>query len=165
MRISKALDSLPAFERRVMSEQGQASRFTLPLIIRGRINEGSERAFDARFGAGVRYEMPDLARHLESLTMRDPAAMADVQALPLTEILDYLAALSGRLKFDENQHLQQAFQLARHACPLTASILLHSYRHLPTMFARDVVGEVLETSIGTAHLQGWVDTLLADGTT
>ena len=140
------------------------TEFTIPLIIRGEVIEETGTIFAARFETGVRYATPDIGRHVDALMLRNPAAMADVQALPLDEIIDFLDALSGKLRFSDNTHLQRAFNLTLRASPLTEPILRQSYDHLPTLFSREVVRETLATSIGTAVLEGWVATRLANGT-
>ncbi len=136
----------------------------IPLIIRGQVIEDYGSDFAARFGSGTRYATPDLGKYLGDLPLRDPRDMADVQALPLDEIVDYLDALSARLHMPENRHLQHAFELALHSSPLTGPVLRHSYEHLATLFSREVVREMLETSIGIDHLEGWVEARLANGT-
>jgi hypothetical protein len=148
----------------MLDVEAEADAFEIPIIIRGEVIEGAELSFAARFGAGVRYATPDVERHVGRLMMSDPAGMADVDALPLGEIIAYLDALSKRLDLSSNHHLQRAFDLALRASPLTESILRHSYQHLPTLFREDVVRETLESSIGTEYLEGWVSTELANGT-
>lgn len=146
-----------------MATLAEAPTFALPLIIRGALIETDECVFDARYGQGTRYTAPDAGAYVDRLMLRDPAALADVQALPLSEIVDYLDALSKRLHMDDNPYLQEAFELALRASPLTRPILWHSYTHLPTLFAREVVEEVLETGIGREYLEGWVPHRLANG--
>lgn len=148
----------------MLAEQIDACAFEVPIIIRGEVIEGSELSFATRFGAGVRYATPNVEHYVERLMLSDPDDMADVAALPLSEIIDFLDALSGRLNLAENRYLQRAFDLALRATPLTEPILRHSYQQLPMLFRRDVVREVLSADCGIEYLEGWVPTRLANGT-
>ena len=67
----------------------------VPFVIRGKVIRDFELCVPARFGAGVTFRTPDLARHLDGLMVRDPRALADLYALSLDQVLDYLETLGG----------------------------------------------------------------------
>lgn len=148
-----------------MTVATMTSDFTVPLVIRGELIDEDHVSFDARFGEGSSFRTPNVARHIDRLLMHDPAGLADVQALPLGEIVDYLDALGRALDLESNRHLQQSFELSARASPLPRTILSHNYAHFPTLFSRAVVEETIDHGIGAAYLEGWVPAHLANGTT
>jgi hypothetical protein len=111
-----------------------------PLIIRGDVLHG------------------DPATHLDSLVLRDPAALHDLYELTLDEVIDYLVELGEELALDRNPHLQHALK----QCSGPPSIQRTVYGNLASMLRRDVIDEYVECNIGRAYLEGWVETDLLD---
>ncbi|MDB5397654.1 MAG: long-chain-fatty-acyl-CoA reductase [Rhodospirillales bacterium] len=133
-----------------------SANFTVPLLLRGQIIDEATVEFGGRRGA-VSFRAPDLSRHLNELTLSTPSRMADLYAISLDEIFDFLAALGKRLHPADNPHLQQAFELSRLTSGLSDSILRHHYDAIPSFFERDIVRDLAERLIGIDYLEGWVE--------
>jgi hypothetical protein len=130
----------------------------LPLIIRGDIIEGSDIEYAARHSA-FGFAAPDVAGHLERLTLAAPSHMADLYQLRFDEILDYLAELGERIEFARNPYLHEALQYACAASGVSQSVRKASYENLGRFLDRDAVRNTAERAIGIAYLEGWVDQL------
>jgi hypothetical protein len=83
--------------------------------------------------------------------------MADLYAISLEEIFDFLAALGARLYPSENRHLQEAFELSRLTSGLSDPILRHHYDSIPSFFEKAQVRDIAERLIGIDYLEGWVE--------
>ena len=89
--------------------------------------------------------------------------LGDLHAVPFAEILDVLDALGRALDFEKNPHVRQAYEAGLVATNYPASMLAQSYLTLPSVFARDYVREMAETTVGIDYLDGWVSRTLRDG--
>ena len=130
--------------------------FTVPLLLRGAVIDDAAVEFGGRRG-DVSFSTPDLSRHLDALTLSTPSRMADLYAISLDEIFDFLAALGKRLHPADNRYLQQSFELSRATSGLSDSILRHHYNGIPNFFEREVVRDIAERLIGIDYLEGWVE--------
>ena len=130
--------------------------FRVPLILRGEIIDDGAIEHGGRRG-GVRFRAPDIARHVDRLTLRTPSAMADLYAISFADILDFLVELGKRLDFATNPHVREAFRLSCITSGLSESILKVHYAHLGAMFDRDEMRAMIERSCGVDYLEGWVD--------
>jgi hypothetical protein len=130
--------------------------FTVPLLLRGQVIDEATVEFGGRRG-GVSFRAPDLSQHLTALTLSAPSRMADLYAITLDEIFDFLAALGKRLHPADNPYLQQSFELSRATSGLSDSILRHHYNGIPDFFQRDVVRDIAERLVGIDYLEGWVE--------
>ena len=139
-----------------------AETFNVPLIIRGRIIEGSELEFGGR-GGGARFATPDVRRHLGELALRTPSALADLYRLSFGELVDFLVELGGRLALERNPHLQAAFELSRRTSGLTDELLRNVYRSLPRLLERRYLEAMIERTVGVRSLEGWVEQQLQNG--
>jgi len=136
--------------------------FNVPLIIRGRIIDEAEVTHGGR-GGGVSFTAPDLARRADALGLSTPSSMAELYGLSFAEILDYLEELGGRLALDANPWVEEAFELSCRTSGLGRDILAQMYRTMGAALNRASLREVVENTIGVDHLEGWVETRLADG--
>jgi hypothetical protein len=141
-----------------------AEQIVVPTIIRGEIVEGDFVPFAGR-GGGLRFSAPDPTAVVDRLPLRDPMALADLQALSSDEILDYLVELGRRLDIGRNPHMQLARELSYAVAPTTQPIVDHQFAVAPEMFRREVLEDMLEFGIQRAYLDGWVDHQLEDGRT
>lgn len=130
--------------------------YRVPLIIRGEVIEDSFIQFGGRRG-GVKFEAPDLGKHLNKITLSTPSKMADLYSISLDDIVDFLVELGGQLDFSRNEYLQQAFELSSHTSGLSESILRYQYEHIPYFFRRDEIEMMIERSCGRDYLEGWVE--------
>ncbi|MDB6060346.1 MAG: long-chain-fatty-acyl-CoA reductase [Verrucomicrobiaceae bacterium] len=130
-------------------------QYNVPLIIRGQIITDPDFEFGGRRG-GVTFHTPDVAKHIGQLTLSAPSKMADLYSLSLDEILDFLADLGQRLRFDSNAHLREAFSLSCVTSGLSESILRYQYENIPFFFSRDEMAMMVERSCGANYLEGWV---------
>jgi hypothetical protein len=139
-----------------------AEQILVPAIIRGEIVERDLVPFSGR-GDALTFSAPAPTTLLDRLPLRDPTALADVNALSLDEIVDYLVELGRRLDVEHNQHMQLARELSYAVAPTTQPIVDHQFAVAPQMFRREVLEDMLEFGIQRAYLDGWVDHRLEDG--
>lgn len=131
-------------------------QFKVPLIIRGEIIEDTDIQHGGRRG-GVSFTAPDVAKHIGKLTLRTPSKMADLYALSLEDIVDFLVELGKRLDFETNAHVQEAFRLSCITSGLSESILRDHFAHMGAFFDRDEIFRMIDRSCGRDALEGWVD--------
>jgi hypothetical protein len=138
------------------------TEFHVPLIIRGEIIEDRDIAYSGR-RAGSSFTAPDVRKHLKKLALSTPSALSDLYTLTFAEISDYLAELGERLRFEQNPHLQEAYELSVRTSGLSPQILKGIYQSLGAGFGRNVVHQTADKSIGIPYLEGWVGTKLDTG--
>ncbi len=131
-------------------------RFTVPLLLRGQVIDEATVEFGGRRG-GVSFSAPDLTKYLPELTLSAPSRMADLYAISLDDIFDFLAKLGPKLHPADNPYLQEAFALSRLTSGLSESILRHHYERIPEFFERARVRDIAERLIGIDYLEGWVE--------
>src|SRR6266542_4805665 len=144
----------------------QQSIVDIPLLIRGRVIEPDDDN-SVEFGGrvGARFRSPDPRRYASQLVLANANDLRDLQETPIDEIVDFLAELGGRLSFDSNPLMQTAFELALDAGELTEPILRAIFETFPKWFDRGLLEQLLETTIGKAYLDGWVDHPVLGGAT
>jgi hypothetical protein len=129
----------------------------IPIIARGRIllpQSDDAVTFAGRGGASFR--SPDPHRHIHDIVLGNPVLLADLMATPVREIVDFLVEAGKRLRLEDNAWLQESFALALQAGGLAEPILRGVYDGLPAMFdGSDLMAQV-ESTIGSAYLDGWV---------
>jgi hypothetical protein len=128
----------------------------VPFVIRGEVIGECTREFGGRHD-DVRFATPDIAAHLDTLCLRNPSRMADLYALSMDEIIDYLAHLGQALDIGTNPHMQEAFALSCRTSGLSEPILRYFYEAIPASFAPDVVRETADRLVGLDYLEGWVE--------
>lgn len=138
------------------------SQFSVPLFIRGELIEDHWVEFGGRNNTGS-FRACDVNQYIDRLPLGSPMAMQDLYDVSFEEILDVLHELGQALSFDNNKHIQQAYQAGLAAAPYPASILKNSYVTLPFVFDRDYIREIAENRIGVDYLEGWVPRTLMDG--
>jgi len=130
--------------------------YDIPIISRGRIIAPGDDAITFSGRAGAVFRAPDPNKHIQDLVMGETGRLADLQALPVREIVDFLAELGQRLAFARNVHMQEAFELSLAAGGLTEPILRAIYEGIPHMFLRAHLAEMVEKTVGSEYLDGWV---------
>lgn len=138
-----------------------AETIAIPLIVRGKVIEADLQSFGARAG-GISFQAPDVSKHLSKLPA-NAQSLNDLYALSLDEIIDFMAKVGAALDLDTNAHLRSAFDLSAVTSGMSRSILETLYRGLPRSFGRETIAKFVETQIGRAYLEGWVDYDLGDG--
>src|SRR3546814_575381 len=133
-----------------------ATIWRAPLILRGEVIDTGEVEYGGRRGE-VTFRAPAVDAHLDRLTLRNPAAMADLHQLNFDDIVDYLERLGNRLDPARNVHLQEAFELARITSGLSDSVLRHQYESISHMLAPHVIRAIADRTIGIDYLEGWVE--------
>jgi hypothetical protein len=128
--------------------------YMAPAFIRGQIVVESPQLFGAE---SARFRAPDPQLLFDRLPLADPVAMRALYTLSVADIADFLAEVGDRLRLDDNEILREALDRLGHYSDLTPSVLRSTYQQLPSLFARDVVLEVAERSIGVRFLDGWAE--------
>ncbi len=134
----------------------------IPLIIRGRVIADRDLEFGGRRG-GAAFVTADVRKHLAELPLSSPSRLADLHAMPFTEILDYLDQLGGLLDLQKNPFLQEALELSMLTSGLSGEVIRHFYSTLGLLYRRDAVREHAENTIGVKYLDGWVERRMASG--
>jgi hypothetical protein len=129
--------------------------FQIPIVSRGRIIMPGEDALEFPGRAGATFRCPDPHKHVHDLVLANTDRMSDLQAMPVREILDFLAAAGPRMTMD-NPYLAEAFELSRHAGGLTEPVLRGIYDYLPGLFDRSFLETMVERTVGSDYLDGWV---------
>ena len=137
--------------------------FRAPLIIRGRIIEEADVEYGGR-NPQTRFRTADLRKYVGELPIAAPSLLADLYEISFEEIVEYLAELGRRLRFDSNRHLQDALELTIKTSGLGEPILRRVYEGLGAVFEPRQIREIADINIGIPFLEGWVKTRTADGT-
>ncbi len=145
-----------------MMTEGDA--FRVPLIIRGKIIEENSLVHGGR-GGSVAFAAPDVAAFAEGLCLSNPDTLADLHALSVAEIIDYLEELGQRLPLGRNGWIEEAFRLSCHTSGLGPDILQGMYKTLDRQLDPVALREVADAAIGIDYLDGWVERRLHDGVT
>ncbi len=129
----------------------------IPLLIRGKVIEPGDDSVEFGGRVGARFRTPDPRRYASQLVLANPGDLSDLQATPIDEIIGFLAELGPRLALNRNPLMQAAFDLALEAGELTEPVLRPIYEYFPSWFRRDLLEHAVETNVGKAYLDGWVE--------
>jgi Acyl-CoA reductase (LuxC) len=130
--------------------------FNIPIIARGRIIEPGPDAVEYPGRSGATIRCPDPHKHIHDLVLGDTNQLSDLQQMPVSQIIDFLVELGPKLRLDKNAYLQEAFDLGLQAGGLTEPILRDIYETLPASFGRAYLEQLVERTVGSAYLDGWV---------
>jgi len=136
--------------------------FSVPLIARGQVIEGDATVHTGR-GGGISFTSPDVGQHINRIVLSSPADLNDLYALSVNEILDFLGDLGGRLTINGNPWVEEAFEASTKTSGLGREILRDMYDNMSRTLDPQSLREVVEQTIGIDHLEGWVETRLANG--
>lgn len=129
----------------------------IPIVSRGGIIMPGDDAIEFAGRSGGRFRIPNPRRHINDLVLADPGKLSDIQAIPTDKIIDFLAELGGRLAIDKNPYMQEAFNLALTAGGLTEPVLRTVYNQVPRLFERHKLNALVDSTVGKAFLDGWVE--------
>jgi hypothetical protein len=130
--------------------------YEIPIIARGRVIMPGDDAVVFSGRGGATFRTPDPHKHVHDLVLGNPVLLEDLLDTPVREIVDFLAEAGKRLKLEDNVNLQESFALALRAGGLAEPILRGIYDNLPAMFDPDGLFDLVEETIGSAYLDGWV---------
>jgi hypothetical protein len=130
--------------------------FDIPIIARGRIILPGEDAVLFKGRGGADFRQADPHRHVHDLVLGDASKLRDLHDTPMREIIDLFVELGKALRLDDNELLQQSFELALKAGGLDEPILRGVYDALPNMFDREAMTALVDKTIGLAYIDGWV---------
>jgi hypothetical protein len=137
------------------------STVDVAFVLRGRVVE--DPVVEHRAGDLV-FRTPDPHALLGELPLTSRVGMADLHAITIDEIVDFLAEVGDRLRLSANAHLQAALSVTARASNLTDAVVESVYEHqLVRFFRRERMLEAIDRRIGRAYLEGWVDETDADG--
>jgi hypothetical protein len=140
------------------------ANFHVPLIIRGRIIDDADVEFGGRRG-GTAFTTPDVAKYADALALTTPSSLADLYDLTFDDIVDYLATLGEKLRFDSNEYLRKSYELSSLTSGLTDGILRHTYETIGAIFSPAFVREYTDNQIGIDYLEGWQSRKMGNGAT
>jgi len=135
---------------------------TLPLapaIIRGEVVSAGLVPFGGRNG-DLQFAAPDPMTLLRRLPMGNPQRLADLHAISVDEIVEYLRSLGDALTLARNEHLQASIELSMQTAPTTPPLVRNQYERLPSLFTRDALEDTID-QIGRPFLDRWVHTRTA----
>jgi len=130
--------------------------FDIPIIARGRVIMPGSDAMEFSGRIGARFRCPNPRKHVGDLVLGDTNKLADLQEMPIAQIISFLAELGPRLTL-ANAYMQEAFELSLDAGGLTEPVLRSVYAQIPGMFNRKHLEETVEATVGAAYLDGWVE--------
>jgi Acyl-CoA reductase (LuxC) len=133
------------------------------MVIRGDVITSDLVEFQGR-GDSLTFRAPDPHLYIDRLSLSSPADLRDLYSLTFDEILDYLAQLGHCLEIETNDHMKWARELTYATAHATRPLIDNSFRRISSLFDRDRVREMADKTIGLDHLNGWVETVLQDGT-
>jgi hypothetical protein len=128
----------------------------IPIIARGKIIMPGEDAVEFKGRGGAAFRQADPHKHIHDLVLGDTSRMRDLHDTPIAEIIEVLAELGKRLSLDDNPLMQESFELALKAGGLAEPILRGVYDALPRMFDADGMTQLVDKTIGTGYIDGWV---------
>ncbi|RZJ95980.1 MAG: long-chain-fatty-acyl-CoA reductase, partial [Novosphingobium sp.] len=132
------------------------SVLNIPIIARGKVIMPGDDAVTYKGRGGADFRQADPHRHIHDLVLGDTSRLRDLHDTPMAEIIEVLAELGKRLSLDDNPLLQESFQLALQAGGLAEPILRGVYDALPQMFSAEGMAALVEKTIGTRYIDGWV---------
>ncbi|MFX0084078.1 MAG: acyl-CoA reductase [Candidatus Hodarchaeota archaeon] len=147
-----------------LKHQIQFSEYQIPIIARGKLIQDYTKEYGGKWG-NIRFVTPDVSKYLDKIVLKNPSLMKGLYNLSIDEILDFIDDLGKRLVLEENDYLQECFELGCEASGLTPSVLLTTYKSLPMFLSKPVLSEMLEKRIGIKYLENWVPSRLIDGRT
>ena len=125
-------------------------------VIRGQLIDADLVDFGGR-GGGITFQAPDPHKLVGKLPLGSPTKLDDLYQLSFDDILDYLEELGTRLRLEANPYMQEALELSYATAPTTPPILKGFYQHMPAMFDRRRIRDMVEFNIGVPYLEGWVE--------
>lgn len=128
----------------------------IPIVARGRIIMPGDDAVTYKGRGGADFRQPDPHKHIHDLALGNTALLADLNAMPMAQIIDFLHEAGKRMALEDNPLLQESFELALQAGGLAEPILRGVYDGLPHMFDGTSLTAQVEETIGVRYLDGWV---------
>lgn len=128
----------------------------IPIIARGRVIMPGEDAVEFKGRGGADFRQPDPHKHIHDLILGNTALLADLNETSMADIIDFLVEAGKRLRLEDNALLQESFDLALKAGGLAEPILRGVYDGLPNMFDARMLHGLVEKTVGSDYLDGWV---------
>ena len=125
-----------------------ATRLAVPHVIRGVVQEPTTTSFVEY----ADFTTPSLDLDELIWPRNEPGPAFD---LPLSEIIDFLAAVGARMELDRNEHLQEALEASVACSALGPRILTHAYRGLAHIFDPESLWFQVDQEVGRDALDGW----------
>ncbi|MHA2224627.1 MAG: acyl-CoA reductase [Candidatus Hodarchaeales archaeon] len=144
--------------------EAELAKYEIPIIARGKIITDYTQVYGGRHGQAT-FITPDVNKYLDKILLKNPSQLKDLYNLSIEEILEFMDDLGKRLVIEENEYLQECYELACEASGLTPSVLHTTYKALPLFLSKETLHDMLEKRIGIKFLEGWVPTTLSDGRT
>lgn len=135
--------------------------FKVPLIIRGEVIEDYTIEHAGRKG-GVSFVTPDITRYMRKLTAQ-PRDLLDLYRVSLDEILDFLVEFGQRFNLHDNRHMQEAFEISVLTSGMTEPVLRGVYSGFDRVCNKAYLQKYVEMAVGSQYLEGWVPTVMGDG--
>jgi hypothetical protein len=133
----------------------------VPFVIRGRVID--DPAVEHTCGELV-FRTPDPHMLLAELPLSSRVGMADLHAITIDDIVDFLAALGERLRLAHNPYLQEAFSITVNASNLTEDVVRAIYDdQLARFFQPARIHDAVNRRLGRAYVEGWVHERSIDG--
>lgn len=130
--------------------------YDIPIIARGQIIEPNEDAIEFSGRGGATFRCPDPHHHIHDLVLGNPVLLEDLMQTPTADIIEFLAEVGSRLRLEDNEHMQDAFDLAVQAGGLSEPILKGIYDTIPAMFDPRVLHDLVDKTVGIQYLDEWV---------
>lgn len=130
------------------------TRIRVPHFIRGKVVWGEDTEYLSR-DFGVPFVTPKLEFNEFIPVRSEPGPAFDV---PVSEIIDYLVEVAGRLTLEQNPYLQESLEMTLRVSSLPRRIIENTFRRPGQFLTRQSLEYRLERVFGgTDVLDGWVE--------
>jgi len=117
---------------------GLSKALFVPTLIRGRELAPANARIKTFPGEPV-VEAVDVAGELGTLTLSRPEGLADLQALPMEEIVAFLAEVGDALALDRHSRIEAAIANHRQYSNMSERMLTDQFKYIVDLFSRDLL--------------------------
>jgi hypothetical protein len=135
--------------------------YKVPLVIRGEVIEDYTVEHPGRKG-GISFVTPDVNKYMKKL-VTTPATMKDLYSISMDEIFDFMIEWGKRFNLATNPHLQEAFEISTLTSGMTEPVLRGVYSNFDVVCSKPFLERYVEMSVGKQYLEGWVETVMPEG--
>jgi hypothetical protein len=132
------------------------------MVVRGKVIIDNLIEVNGR-GGDLTFLTPDVHKYVDIMPLGDPGRLAELYTISFEDIVDYLARLGEHLHVENNDHLRRARELSYLTAPTTSPLVDVAFGSLWRPFERERVRELAESTVGIAHLEGWVEREILSG--
>jgi hypothetical protein len=135
--------------------------YVIPLILRGKVIEDNLVDYGGRRGEFA-FKSPDVTKYASEIPLNNPSNISDLYDISINEIIDFLSELGTRLSPETNPYMATALEISMQTSGLSRDMIDGVYAGIGKVLCEERIREIVEQTIGTKMLEGWVPTQLGD---